>query len=174
MPGVPFAMVNVQGEEEFGRLAAALTEAAGGKLQRRAREQLRVASRPTLAQLKVAAMAVQVYSPKGGHVPPDYSRALRARIANATGTRTTLRGVRFIVDAAKVGEDNPVHGITLPRYLDATLPGYIRWRHPVFGRDDIPWQQQRGQPWFFATINRHERRYRDAVGRAVDRVLNEL
>jgi hypothetical protein len=170
------AVFNVQGEEQFARLAAALEEAAGGKLTRRAREQLRVAARPTLAQLKEAALAVKVYSPKGGHVPPDYSRQLRARVANATGTRTTLRGVRFIVDSTKVLEpgQEAIYGATLPRYLDATLPGYIRWRHPVFGRDDIPWQQQRGQPWFFATINRHERRYRDAVGRAVDRVLNEL
>lgn len=170
------ALFTVQGEEQFGRLASALEEAARGKLQRRAREQLRVASRPTLAELKQAARSVQVFSPKGGHVPPDYSRLLRERVANATGTRTTLRGVRFIVDGNKVLEpgQEPKYGASLPRYLDASLPGYIRWRHPVFGREDIPWEQQRGQPWFFSTINRHERRYRAALERAIDRVLAEI
>lgn len=71
-----------------------------------------------------------------------------------------------MVDARRV---DPEYGGSLPKYLDGTLPGTARWRHPVLGNED-EWTNQTGSPWFFSTIEANA----DRVERAVLKVMGDI
>lgn len=156
--------------DQVDRLLRRLKEEGRGDLVRRMRRNIRVAGRPVVADLRRAALGVRVTSGRGGSVPPDRSTGLRARVAAAVTISTTKRGVRIRVPAGRVGE----HGRSLPRYLDAELNNYKRWRHPVFGHRERPWVEQRGSPYFFVTIRKHYPEFRRAVLAAMDEAGREL
>lgn len=160
--------LRVQGGVQLKQLSADLRQAGRGDLSRKMRRNIRVAARPVMADLRTAIMNVQVSSDKGGRVRPDTDTQLRSRIARAIEVRTTTRGIRLVVNAKRVG----AYGTTLPKYMDATITVYRRWRHPVFGHD--VWVAQTGQPWWFTTINRHATTFRRAVLDALDETIREL
>lgn len=160
--------LRVQGGMELRRLSADLKRAGRGDLTRKMRRNIRNAARPVEADLRSAVMSVQVASSRHGLARPDTDTQLRQRIAAAIGTSITSKGVRIRVNANRVGD----YGAALPKYLDASIRGYTRWRHPVFGHD--VWVEQRGQPWFFNTINRHATDFRRAVLDALDDIAREL
>lgn len=159
-----------QSSPQLDRLLRRLKDEGRGDLERRMRRNIRTAARPVVADLRRAVMAVEVTSSRGGAAPPVRSTGLRARVAAAVTVSTTRRGVRIRVPAGRVGD----HGRSLPRYLDADLERYRRWRHPVFGDREREWVQQRGQPWFFTTIHRHNQTLRRAVVAAIDEAAREL
>lgn len=161
--------LNVDGQRSFRELSRDLAAAGRGDLRKRLRQEIRAAGRPVVADVRRAALGSGFRSSRGGHAYPDRSTNLRKRIAAATQVSVTKRGIRIKVNARKVGE----YGASLPRYLDATLPRNQRLRHPVFGNRDV-WTQQRGQGFFFATINRHHGDFRRAVLAAMDRTIEEL
>ncbi len=155
---------------ELKRLEQRIALLGRGGLQKKMRKNIRVAARPVIADLRSAVMAVDVSSSKGGVARPDNSTGLRTRISKALTVATTKRGIRIRVPAGKIGS----HGYSLPRYLDADLNKYKRWRHPVFGRIEHEWVEQRGQPWFFTTIRRHYPTFRRAVLDAMAEAEREL
>lgn len=161
--------MGVENAQQFRELSKQLKQAGRGDLQKRMRREIRQASRPVVRDVQQAVRSVEVTSPKGGHQRPDRSTNLRERVARATGVSTTQHGVRFRVSAAKVGD----YGVKLPKYLDASLGNYERWRHPVFGNREV-WAQQRGEPYFGVTITRHARDFRRAVQQAMDKVAEEI
>jgi hypothetical protein len=161
--------LRVQGGVELRRLAEDLRTAGRKDLTAMMRRNIRAAGRPVMADLRTAIMSTQVTTNRGGHVRPDTDTHLRQRIADALTVSNTRNGIRIVVSARRVGP----YGASLPKYLDATIKTYVRWRHKVFGREDV-WVEQRGQPWFFNTINRHSTDFRKAVLAAVDEIARIL
>jgi hypothetical protein len=162
--------LRVQGGLALKELSADLKAQGRGELSRKMRANVRSAGAPVVADLRRAVMAVQVESDRGGYARPDEDRGLRLAVAKALAISITQKGIRIRVNEKRV---DPVYGRSLPRYLDASLKKYQRWRHPVFGNSDV-WVEQTGQPWFFVTILRHADDFRRAVLRAVDDTIREL
>jgi hypothetical protein len=126
---------------------------------------------PALEAVRRAWLSVRVTSSRSGHIRPDRSTGLRARVAAATRIAATSTGVRIVVDGRKI---DPVYGNSLAWYLNDS--GRRPWRHPVFGRRDRSqdWQQQRGQKTFFTTLNAHAPQFRSAIERAMEDVARRF
>jgi hypothetical protein len=168
MPDVPVS-VSVDGAQRLKRLSRDLRGAANGDLRRELRRQIRDAGRPVVADVRAAALRVEVESSKGGHVDPDKSTGLRRAVAGATGLSVTANGIRIRVSSARLGKTHPPK---LARYLDASFR-YKRWRHPVFGNRDV-WVEQTGEPFFFATIRKHTATFRKACLDAMEDVAQKI
>lgn len=165
--------VSAEGAQQLQALNRRLKEAARTDLRKQLRREIRDAGRPVVADIRQAIMNVDVSSTRGGHAYPDRSTGLRARTAKATGLSVTQRGIRIRVRAHRVDPQYP----KLVKYLDASLPKYGRWRHPVFGQGKRgtakgPWTQQSGDPYFFVTIHKHRTDFRRACFEAI-RETNE-
>lgn len=160
--------LRLQGGEAIKRLQADIRKAQRADLDRMMRRNIRTAARPVIADLRSTVLSIQVSSSRGGVARPDTDTQLRQRIARAVSVSTTRKGVRIVVPGRRIGS----YGAALSKYLDTTIKGYARWRHPVFGHD--VWAEQRGQPWFFNTINRHATDFRRAVLAAVDEIARIL
>jgi hypothetical protein len=168
MPTVRFGL-HVEGGEKYKALSRDLRAQGRGDLQRRLRAGIKDAGKPAVADVRASARAVQVTSSKGGHARPDTSTHLRERVAKATTIAVRQKGIRIKVSAKKVGP----YGVVLPKYLDASLGRYQRWRHPVFGNRSN-WVEQKGQPYFGVTIKRHAQDFRRALLDVMDDVGREL
>jgi hypothetical protein len=162
--------VAVEGAEQLRDLTKRLKAQGDGRLQKKLRSSIRQAAKPAEADVRASVMRVKVTSSRGGRARPVRSRGLRARTARAVGTSVSGRGtIRIRVSAQKFGE----YGRTLPKYLDAELNRYQRWRHPVFGNQDN-WVAQRGDPYFFSAVRRHRRDFRRAVFAAMDDIADQI
>lgn len=159
------------GENELRALANRMRAAGAGDLQLKLRRNLRAAAQPVLNDLRVAVRAVEVSSSRGGAAHPSYSRQLRERVAKALRISVAYRGVRFAVQGQAMGDEK--YGAALAKYLDGELPGYRRWRHPVFGQDRV-WEEQNGRPWFFVTIMANADQFEAACEQAVNEVIGEI
>lgn len=153
--------VGVTGKAAVEAAARRFERAAAGGLQGRLVQGLNQEASSALAETRAAWLGVDVTSSRGG----GSSSGLRARVAAATSSAPTGRGVKFEVDPAGV---DPVYG----RSLTYGLNGMGRWRHPVFGRP--PWQQQTGQEVFFKTLRGHEAAFEGRLARVVDQVAREI
>lgn len=187
-------IIAAEGAHELRKLGERIKEAGRDDLRRKMRKNIRKAGQPVIADLRRAVMGVNVtrsldtYSRRweggaGGRFvfredlkPPREGRwgrrstGLRARTARALTLSQTRKGVRIQVSARKFGD----YGVTLPRYLDTEAsPRWKRWRHPVFGNQDV-WVEQRGEPWFFVTFSKHKTRFINAVDDAIDELIREL
>ncbi|MGH8010248.1 MAG: hypothetical protein ACREQ3_24910, partial [Candidatus Binatia bacterium] len=146
--------VSIEGARRLEELSRRLKAEGRGETQRHLREQIQEAGGPVLRDLRRAVMKVKIISSRGGKSEPRLSTGLRARTSRATMISHTRHGIRIRVSERRFGD----YGVTLPRYLDSSLPRWQRWRHPVFWPGPIGTApakrvvQQRGQPWFFTTI----------------------
>lgn len=146
-------------------------------LAKNMRKQIKQAGDPVVQEIRAAALAVKVQSPRDGQGTPKRSTGLRKRVAAATGISQTQKGIRIRVSETKFGP----YGVTLPRYLDGSLsPRWARWRSPSFWKGPISTappsriKQMRGQPYFLNTINRHKDDFRRAVDQAAQDALREM
>jgi len=175
----------------FGAEAARDYRELAAKLRKRKahRKSLRTrvaeAGRPILGEVRTAVQELHVTGSRGGGrkqrreynvgraTTERAARAafrrhsgLRRTIASATKLSVTAKGVRFVVDEARLPADQR----GLPRALDSDKG----WKHPVFGRTDIPKVHQRGGPWFASTIARHEQSFRRAIVEAMDEIKRDI
>ncbi|MDN5853523.1 MAG: hypothetical protein L0K86_11890, partial [Actinomycetia bacterium] len=123
--------VRVRRHARLARLARRFRSAAG-EVQPRLAAGVVAEAPAALAAVRAAWLGVEVTSTRGG----GSSSGLRARVAAATNVEPTGRGVRFAVDGSQV---DPAYGRSLAWYLN----GVGRWRHPVFGNENV-WSQQWG------------------------------
>ena len=169
MPGENIEIrLATDGENDFRRLARDFGQAARGELQRRLRQHIYQTSIPILNELRAAVMGVHVTSSKGGMGSPPHTTNLRRRVAAALRITVAYAGVRIGAAESQIGPS----GAALAKYLDAELPEFRRWRHPVFGGP--AWETQFGKPWFFETIRNHQDEFEEACYRAVGDVLRDL
>lgn len=165
--------VSVDGAQRLKRLSKDL-RGADKALRRQLRTEIKSAARPVIADVRQAALNVDVSSSQGGTARPDKSTGLRRAVARATGLSMTTRGIRIRVSSKRLAR---THNPRLAKYLDASPFGkYRRWRHPVFGNWDVPEpaRQQKGEPFFFVTIRRHTKDFRRACDKAMDDVAARI
>lgn len=99
--------------------------------------------------------------------PGDGSHGVKSGIISGlkTGVATGVRqqGVRLSSS-----------GSGLPASKKAMRRAYNKaaWRHPTFGRG--PWVSQKGQPYFGATIKRHEDEMVEAVWQALEEAYEKM
>lgn len=173
-------------------LAKRLRKAGKKDLKAKLRKQITEAGRPVLDEVKAAVRDLPVTSRGGGgkrrqqfnafraeeaarRAGKDTGAAigrglrkahgLRASIASATKLQITAKGVRFVVQSAAL----PPSQRTLPRHLDSAKG----WRHPVFGDREV-WVEQKGRPYFGATIKKRAPAFRRAIVQAMNEISNEL
>jgi len=158
--------LRVQGGLQLHSLVADLKKAERADLSRKMRRNVRTAAKPVIADVRSAVLGIHMSPPRKG---PAGHTGLRARAGNALTTSITGKGVRILVSARKFGD----YGTTLPKYMDGEMPGYGRWRHPVYGNTNV-WADQKGQPWFFVTIRQHATDFRKAVLAALDEIIDIL
>lgn len=119
------------------------------------RAALEEAARPTIEQLRRAALALPAHKAK--------HTGLRGRIAAGVGITVQSRGVR-ITTSMPAGQEE------LPRGEDNGLRG---WRHPVFGNRDV-WVSQHGGSWFKNTISDDRPNFEHALGSVLDKACNDI
>lgn len=162
--------MGVKGADAYGGLARRLREQGDGRLQEKLRSRVRSAGRPVEREIRSKALGLRVTGQRGGRGRPRRDTHLRARTAAAVGTSITQTGIRFTVDGGRV---DPRYGGALVRYLDADLPGYTRWRYPVFNTGR--WAQNRSSGgYFFATIRARRGTFEAAVQSVVDGVARDI
>lgn len=178
-------LVQAEGGRELKELNRRMKNAGDGKaLKRRLRQEIKDAGDPVVQDLRAAVRRVNVTSSQGGTARPDRSTGLRRRVARATGLSITTSGIRIRVSPKKVSRGQSAtgksYGDTLPKYLDASVGRYDRWRHPVFFPGSISEApsrrvvQQEGQPWFFPTITKHRSDFRSAVFAAMEDINDQI
>lgn len=167
----------------FRQLAKDLRKAGKTDLRKQLRTKIAEAGRPVLDDVKSAVRELPVTSRGGGgkqRLTYNVGRAtterakasagrrvagLRATIARATKLQITAKGVRFVVQASQLPEDQR----SLPRHLDSAKG----WRHPVFGDRDV-WVAQKGRPYFAATIRKKAPAFRRAIVDAMEKIRQQL
>jgi hypothetical protein len=175
----------------FGAEANRDYHALAGQLRKRKqhRKTLRTrvsdAGRPVLAEVRTAVRELHVTGSGGGgqeqrrrynvgrakteksaKAAARRNAGLRRTIASATRLTVTARGVKFVVDENRL----PGNQRGLPRALDSAKG----WKHPVYGRTDIPKVRQKGGPWFASTIAKHEQSFRRAIVQAMDEIKRDI
>jgi hypothetical protein len=164
---------------ELEALSRRLKEQTGGRAQRRYRAAIQDAAPAIVTDLRAAALAAgnRVTSTRAGRSrnaqgSRDRRRQgpLSARIASAIEVQPRPDGVRVVVDAAQV---DARYGHSLPRYLDGELRQSRRWRHQVFGNEEV-WTQQTGAPWFFRTFRSHADAVERGLAKAMDDVADDI
>lgn len=181
--------ISTKGAEEFRALSRRLRQAGRKDLRKRLRTKINEAGKPVLEEVRVAVRTLPVQGGGGGGTgqrlrfldgrakgkPRKPSKAadrarrrragLRASIAAATKLQITAKGVRFVVNSARMPADQR----TLPRHLDSPKG----WRHPVFG-DRETWVHQRGKPYFAVTIKKRAPKFRQAILEAMDEIGKDI
>jgi hypothetical protein len=175
--------LSVTGYSAYRKLAKDLRKAGRKDLRAALRKQIANAGRPVLDEVKAAVRTLPVTSRGGGtaqrrkynvgRASTERAKAsagrrgagLRTSIASATRLQVTAKGVRFVVNSARLPESQR----SLPRHLDSEKG----WRHPVFG-DTHTWVHQKGKPYFATTIKRKAPAFRRAILDAMEQIRRDL
>lgn len=176
--------VLIEGGRRLAEVDNALKAAAEGGLRKELRIGLQRAANPTVKELKAVVLGVQVTAlPPGKYRQrKENQRPLRKTVSKALHLKAVpLEGwVRIEVANWAFPPGSIENPPSLPKYLDSTIGRYDRWRHPVFwpGRMSTApanrVRQQRGQPWFFVTIDKRRDNMRREMFRAIDRVARDI
>lgn len=102
-------------------------------------------------------------------IPVKRNRGLRAAIAHSIVVRSRLTGRAIAVTIKADRTRMPPGQQNLPYYME----GWSRWRHPVFGDDEV-WVQQDPHPYFKPAIEHHLPDVQAAVLAAVEETATQL
>lgn len=154
--------VRIVSPEQLRRLAAELRDADRNEFGRALRDVLKEEAEYAADSAKDAVRALHITgdgAKRGRPTPAHRAHALRENVAAATGVHARPRGVEIAVNSS----DMPEGQRSLPGHLESRKG----WRHPVFGNRNV-WAAERGGPWFYPSIRRHESRIRDRLDRAMN------
>ena len=102
---------------------------------------------------------------------------LRARIAACAEVASWESGLREVNVAVEMNPKRMPWGeLSLPLNMEGVgvgRRGDRRWRHPVYGNDDV-WVQQPSHPYFYPAARGFGPAARDALGRALDDITRQL
>lgn len=154
--------VTVSGVSRMRDFAARLQAETEDSVLAPVMEEIADSAQPVLGEVKARVLAAQfpAVPSKGG----GGSTGLRAHLAASTVVRRFKATVRFVV-----ADPN---GQKMARYTNG-LDRHTRWRHPVYGNREA-WVQQQSDPWFYPPIEAAVPRFRAAVERGVDKLVQRL
>jgi len=157
--------VRVQQGQDIRRLLARLRELEDGKeIRKRLRRELKESAKPMVPAVQRAVLAL----PSKGQSARAGRPSLRARVARATQIRVRASGTRPGVTVWINPRRMPEGQKNLPAYMEGIRP-FHRWRHPVFGDEDV-FVQQPPKPFFYRAV----RPLQDEVSRAGTRIINDI
>jgi hypothetical protein len=139
------------------------------KLQPAFNARIRAEASVAVRMVKLAWLTLQVtQSSRGGHGYPDTSTGLRRRTAEATSMEHLPFGAKIEVDGPRI---DPKYGRALSWYLDNLGR---QWQHPVFDREDVPWESQKGKEVFFKNCWAHEPAWKQGIVSAMENCVAEI
>jgi hypothetical protein len=133
---------------------------------------LETAARPYPARVRASVLAIPT-KPEGKHT------GLRARIAQcvtlSSGTDTKGAYASVWMNPLRMLPDYT----SLPLYMQGekmTSRGrnYSRWRHPVFGHSERPWEQQASHPYFYQAVEPLGRAAGEALKASLEGITRQL
>lgn len=160
--------VRITSPEQLRALVAQLRDADRNEIGRQLRDALREEAEYAADSARDAVRGLRITGDGAKRPrPPQEHRvhALRENVAASTSAQSRPRGVEILVNSA----DMPESQRTLPGHLESEKG----WRHPVFGNRDR-WAAERGGPWFYPSIRRHESRIRNRLDKAMDEAAARL
>lgn len=161
--------VRVIGTDELRRLARDLRDEAQGKERlRELTRELRRAARPLAKAAKAAALANPSKGWNAAHGRPSLRAEMSRAVSITAKTKGKRAGVRVYVNPKRM----PSGHKALPKYVEGTV-GWTRWRHPVFGNENV-WVQERAHPFFTRAVTPGERNAQRACERVIDRMIRDL
>lgn len=149
------------------RAVAARLRDGPKELERELRRQYRTAARDAAAKTQAA-----ITGASSKHAGP-----LREEIAQTVSVSLLKRaGTGLTVAISSIGSRMPDGKHNLPAYADAATPRWARWRHPVWGNEEVwvsqNWPSARG--WFTDTLQGQRDALAAACRRAVDEAAAKL
>lgn len=163
--------------QEFLAFYKALSQ-TDPELKKALRKNMRTLAKPILADVRRAEMAIpskNTPGPKGAG--GESFLGLRASLVTATKVdfSGTGRGAVLSIRVSK-SKFEAVSG--RPRSLPWHVEGRLKrkWRHPIFGRraTGADFYDQPPQPYLWKTVSTHQPRLENAVGQAVNEVLQQI
>lgn len=152
-------------------LSRDLRSAADGKARRKTTmRELKGALNPLVADVRGAIMRI----PSRGESARRGRRPLRAELSRSVSKQVRLSGRKAGVSVFMNPRKMPHGKKAIPQYMEA-VPGYTRWRHPVYGpRGSEPYVSQSAHPYFSHILPAAQARGRAAVARIVERTARDL
>lgn len=160
--------LRITGAEQLRKLSADLSAAGlqGKRLRARMGRNMRVTSRPVVAEVKANLRTIPTTGSKHTGLRRALANATRARVR--TGGR--LLGVSIIVDGKKMPPGQ--QGLP-PRMEGEERLRDIRWRHPVYGNTTV-WVQQASHPTVWPTVEKKLPAFRGALVDAITETAEAL
>jgi len=156
-------LMKVARQEQYRALSRRLRDQGRGDLQRQLSRAIRTVGSPALTAVQAAWHTVDVTPPMG---TGRKSTGLRGRVAAATRVSILQSGISIRVEPKQVDS-------RYGRSLSYGLDGLGRWRHPVYGNQNV-WVQQYGQEVFFKTLERFETAWHAGIERAMEDTARQI
>lgn len=141
-------------------------EADGKALRRQFIKDVKAEVKPIQSKVK---SAYQSNPSKRAAESKSQRRSLRAALAKATTIQVSLSGRRAGVRLRVAGKKMPDGEGRLPKIYEHGNSSRGRWRHPVFGDDEV-WVTQKATPTFYETVKPGIK----PVERRVEKIANDL
>lgn len=161
--------IRVEGTRELRRLARELRETADGhERARELRDELVDAMRPVANAARAGARSL----PSKGYNTARGRQPLRLMLARSVSISARTRGPRTGVGVYEDARKMPSGYRSLNKFVEG-VPGWQRWRHPVWGNQNV-WRGQPAMPFFTRSTSTAERRATDAIEKILDQLQRDL
>jgi hypothetical protein len=148
--------------QDLAEVSRKLRKAGNKGAARQFRTELRAAAAPFVPAVRASIAAIPVKGTSG-------STGLRQRLSKAVTLRVRTSGknaqVSILMSTAKMPSGQ--------RSLPAMMEGTKRWRHPVFGNEDV-WVSQESHPYFFKVVRAGGPAAKAAVNKVVGNITREI
>jgi hypothetical protein len=159
--GPPAIQMRASGKElrQISRELRAMDDKA---ILKQFRKELRAAAAPFVPAVRASIGQIPAKGPR--------STGLRAAMKKATTLSVKTVGRNAQVSIAVTGRKMPAGKGALPSYMEGTRP---RWRHPVFGDEDV-YVQQPPHPYFYRVVRPMGAAAKVAVNRVVTDITRKI
>jgi hypothetical protein len=158
----------IDGVQQLRSLSRDLKQQADGKrVNRQLVTELRRAVRPMARAAKAGALTLPSKEQNLRRGRPSLRAELSRAVSTQIKTTGKRAGVRVFVNPKRMPDGKK----SLARYMEG-VPGWQRWRHPVFGHD--VWVRQQPHPFFTSATRPAEREARQAVNNVIDKMKRDL
>jgi hypothetical protein len=148
--------------QDLAEVSRKLRKAGDKEAARQFRTELRAAAAPLVPAVRASIAAIPVKGTSG-------STGLRKSLQKAVTLRVRTSGknaqVSVLMSTAKMPSGH--------KALPAMMEGTKRWRHPVFGNEDV-WVSQDAHPYFFKVVRAGGPAAKAAVNRAVGNITRKI
>lgn len=147
--------------QDLRTVSRKLRKAGDKEVSAQFRTELRAVAKPFVPAVRASIAAIPVKGPK--------STGLRGRLQKAVTLRVRTVGrnaqVSILMSTAKMPDKE--------KSLPAMMEGTKKWRHPVFGDDNV-WVPQESHPYFFPVMRAGGPAAKIAVNKVVGNITRQI